>query len=336
MRVAACGVCGSDRALCAQDEDGYMRYAGRVRLPLIPGHEFSGTVVEVGPGVRRVRPGQAVVCDNIEWCGQCSACRVGATNQCEAVEEIGFTKPGGLAEYVTVPERCCFSADALVERMGSPHGYRVAALVEPAAVAYQGLFVEAGGIPPGATVVVYGAGVVGISCAALARSAGAGRVVVFKRRRNGAALAHSVGADAVYSWEELEEQGRRPADVVRELTSNRGAELQVDASGDLLRTVPEMLEALAPRGTVLLLGRQAGPVAVDLDPLVSAAGRVIGSLGHAGDRTFPPIVEYMARGDLDLRPLITRVVPLEQAPAVLGETDRPAGKTVVEPRGMAG
>lgn len=334
--MAACGVCGSDRALCAEDVDGYMRYAGRVRLPLIPGHEFSGRVVEVGPGVRRVWPGQAVVCDNIEWCGHCSACRVGATNQCEAVEEIGFTKAGGLAEYVTVPERCCFSVDALTERMGSPEGYRLAALVEPAAVAYQGLFVEAGGIPPGATVVIYGAGVVGLSCAALARSSGARRVVVFKRRRNGEALAHAVGADAVYSWEELEEQGRRPADVVRELTSGRGAELQVDASGDLLRTVPEMLEALAPRGIVLLLGRQAGPVAVPLDLLVSAAGRVVGSLGHAGDHTFPPLVERMARGELDLRPLVTRVVPLEQAPAVLRERDWPVGKTLVEPREVAG
>lgn len=138
LRVAACGVCGSDLALCARDEDGYMRYAGRVRLPLVPGHEFAGEVVEVGPGVQRVHPGAVVTCDNIEACGHCAACKAGATNQCTSVEEIGFTKWGGLAEYATVPERCCFNANPIVRALGAGEGYRVVALVEPAAVAYQG------------------------------------------------------------------------------------------------------------------------------------------------------------------------------------------------------
>jgi threonine dehydrogenase-like Zn-dependent dehydrogenase len=333
VRVAACGLCGSDRALCAEDEDGYMRYAGRVRLPLVPGHEFAGVVVEVGPGVHRVRPGDAVTCDNIVACGHCASCRAGATNQCASVEEIGFTKPGGLAEYAIVPERCCFDANPIVQALGAGDGYRVAALLEPAAVAYQGLFLEAGGVPAGGTVVVYGAGVVGLSCAALARAAGAGQVLVFKRRPGGEDLARAVGAEVVYAWDELQRQGRRPADVVRELTAGHGAELQVEASGALQATVPEMLEALAPRGTVLLLGRQAGAVPVELDRLVSAAGRVVGSLGHAGERTFPPLVERVARGELPLGALVARVVTLDQTPQVLQERLPPAGKTLVEPAG---
>ncbi len=335
VRVISCGVCGSDRALCAQDEDGYMRYAGRVRLPVIPGHEFAGVVEEVGPEVTALRPGQAVVCDNVEWCGRCPACQAGATNQCEAVEEIGFTKPGGLAEYATVPARCCFSADALVERFGTQQGYRLAALVEPAAVAYQGLFVEAGGVPEGGTVVVYGAGVVGLSCAALARAAGARRIVVFKHRRGGESLAYALGVDAVYAWEALEDSGHRPAQVVLELTGGRGADLQVEASGALQATLPEMLEALAPRSTVLLLGRHAGAVPAVLEALVTSAARLVGSLGHAGERTFPPVVDRMARGELDLRPLLARVVPLDRAVEVLQEDRWPPGKTLVEPAQVA-
>ncbi len=333
MRVAACGVCGSDRALCAQDEEGYMRYAGRVRLPLVPGHEFAGVVVEVGPGVRRVRPGDAVTCDNMVSCGRCAACSAGATNQCAAVEEIGFTVPGGLAEYVTLPERCCFDASRIVRTLGPREGYRVAALVEPVAVAYHGLFVEAGGVPAGGTVVVYGAGVVGLGCAALARRAGAARVLVFKRRRRTTERALALGADAVYAWEDLRAHGRRPADVVRELTGGQGADLQVEASGDMRATVPEMLDALAPRGTILLLGRQAGAVPAELDRLVSAAGRVVGSLGHAGEQVYPPLVDQLARGELDLRPLVARVVTLDGAPQVLGERNPPDGKILVEPAG---
>jgi len=121
--------------------------------------------------------------------------------------------------------------------------------------------------------------------------------------------------------------------VVRELTAGRGAELQVEASGALQATVPEMLEALAPRGTVLLLGRQARAVPVELDRLVSAAGRVVGSLGHAGERTFPPLVERVARGELPLGALVARVVTLDQAPQVLQERRPPTGKILVEPAG---
>jgi len=332
VRVVACGVCGSDRALCQRDGEGYMRYSGRVELPVVPGHEFSGEVVEVGPGVGKLRVGDAVCCDNMHACGGCRACLSGATNQCRALEEIGFTLPGGLAEYVTVPERCCWQVEGILARLGARDGYRAAALGEPAAVAYQGLFVEAGGVPAEGTVVVYGTGPVGLAAVALARQAGAGRVVAFKRRRQEADLALQVGADAVFAWEDLEREGTPASEVVRELTGGWGAELQVEAAGAFRDTIPEMLRALAPRGRIVLLGRSPEAVHADLELLVASGGRLVGSIGHHGAHTFPPLIEQMARGTLNLLPLIRRVVGLEEVPWVLQEPSWPAGKTLVEPQ----
>lgn len=331
VRVEACGLCGSDRALCARDADGYMQYAGLVRLPVTPGHEFSGEVVEVGPGVQRVQPGDAVCCDNMSTCGSCGACLRGTSNQCEQLEEIGFTVAGGLAEYVTVPERCCWNVNGILARLGARDGYRAAALVEPAAVAYQGLFLEAGGVPTGGTVVVYGTGPVGLAAIALARQAGAGKVLAFKKRRGESELARQLGADAVFPWEDLHRGGRLPSEVVREWTGGVGADLQVEAAGVYPSTVPEMLRSLAPRGRILLLGRWPSSVSVDLEPLVASSGRVVGSIGHEGARTFPPLIEQIASGTLDLLPMVRRVVGLEQVPEVLREPTWPSGKTLVEP-----
>ncbi len=330
MRVRACGICGSDRALCAEDEAGYVRYAGRIRFPLVPGHEFAGDVVDAGPEVANVRVGEPVVVDNMLPCGRCAACRSGASNQCEAVEEIGFTIPGGLAEYATVPARCCWSAQDVVARWGEARGYPLAALVEPTAVAYQGLFVEAGGVPEGCQVVVYGAGPIGLLAVALARAAGAGHVLVFKRTGDGGELAQQLGADRVFAWDDLRARGTRPAEVVRELTAGRGADLQVEAAGAFAQTIPEMLDSLAPRGTILLLGRSAQAARLELEPLVSAAGRIVGSIGHAGPRTFPPVVDLLASGRLDLWPMLRRFVRLEEAPGCLTESAWPPGKTVVQ------
>lgn len=317
VRTRACGICGSDRHMAQANGDGYMRYPGYTRLPVVLGHEFAGEVVETGTGVANLRPGDAVACDNMVWCGRCATCRAGAFNQCEALEEIGFTLPGGLAEYVRVPARCCWPIAPLLARWTGSEGFEIGALVEPAAVAYQGIFVEAGGVGEDTAVVVYGAGPIGLAAIALARAAGARPVVAFQRSAVRQELARRLGAE-VFSPDDLRTQGQRPRDVVMDRTGGAGAALQVEASGASADTVPEMLASLAPRGTILLLGRSPQPATVFLDSLVVAAARIVGSTGHAGPRAFPGVIEMMARGALDLRPMVTDRVPLEAAPAVLG------------------
>lgn len=335
VRVRACGICGSDRRMAQIDADGYTMYPGYTRLPVIMGHEFAGDVVEVGAAVGSLRGGDAVACDNMVWCGRCAACRTGAPNQCESLEEIGFTVPGGLAEYVGVPARCCWPITPLLARWNAA-GFEAGALVEPAAVAYQGIFVEAGGVADGAAAV-YGAGPIGLASIALLKAAGASPVVAFQRSAGRRALASRLGADAAFNPDELRVQGRRPRDIVMDLTGGRGAAFQVEAAGALPDTVPEMLASLAPRGTILLLGRSPQPAALFLDPLLAAAGRIVGSIGHAGDRAFPGVINMMGRGVLDLLPMVTHRIALEDVPAVLREgTGRSAGKILANPQRVGG
>jgi threonine dehydrogenase-like Zn-dependent dehydrogenase len=312
VRTRVCGVCGSDRHLVQSDGDGYVRYPGYTRLPVVLGHEFAGDVVEVGADVATLHVGDAVACDNMVWCGRCAACRAGAFNQCEALEEIGFTIAGGLAQFVRVPSRCCWPIAALFKRWAGPEGFEAGALVEPAAVAYQGIFVEAGGVREDSAVVVYGAGPIGLAAIALAKAAGARLIIAFQRSAIRQELARRLGAD-VFNPDDLHTVGRRPRDVVMDLTRGAGAVLQVEAAGAPADTVPEMLASLAPRGTILALGRSPQPATVFLDPLVVAAARIVGSTGHAGPRAFPGVIEMMGRGTLDLRPMVTDRLPLETA-----------------------
>jgi threonine dehydrogenase-like Zn-dependent dehydrogenase len=331
IRVRACGICGSDRHMVQTDPDGYTVYPGYTRFPVIMGHEFAGEVIEVGAEVTSLRAGDAVACDNMAWCGRCAACRAGSPNQCESLEEIGFTVPGGLAEYVGVPARCCWPIAPLLARW-KDDGFAVGALVEPTAVAYQGIFVAAGGPRDGAAVV-YGAGPIGLASLALLRAAGARPIIVFQRSAARRALAERLGADVVFDPHELRARGVRPRDAVMDLTHGRGAAFQVEAAGALPDTVPEMLASLSPRGTILLLGRSASPASLFLDPLQAAAGRIVGSIGHAGDRAFPGVIEMLGRGVLDLLPMVTSRIALDDVPAVLRDGAGPSsGKILVMPQ----
>ena len=93
VRIGACGVCGSDTHCYETDGDGYVLFSGPIRLPVVPGHEFAGTVVAVGSDVRKLRVGQLVAAEGMLNCGVCEACRVGQPNQCPDLEMVGFSAP---------------------------------------------------------------------------------------------------------------------------------------------------------------------------------------------------------------------------------------------------
>lgn len=100
----------------------------------------------------------------MNWCGECSACRAGLFNQCENLEEIGFSLDGAFAEYLVAKEKFCFHVEDLVPVYGSKErALEVASMVEPTAVAYNGMFTRGGGFRPGGNVAVFGAGPIGLS-----------------------------------------------------------------------------------------------------------------------------------------------------------------------------
>jgi threonine dehydrogenase-like Zn-dependent dehydrogenase len=330
IRVRACGICGSDVHLHERDRDGYMVYPGMIGTPVTTGHEFSGIVEAAGPDVVGVAPGDPVCAEEIAWCGECLACRSGLPNNCTRLEELGFTFDGAHAEFVAVRARYTWSLRPLLDAgVDERRAFHLGALVEPASVAFIGLFVTTGGFLPGSTVGVAGAGPIGLAAIALARAAGASRIVAFEPSLARRELAVAMGADTTHDPRELGGDGF--VAVARDASRGRGIDRWVEASG--ARGVAESMAAsLAPGGRIVLIGR--GPHTIQLDPedLIVRGGSMSGSIGHSGSGAFGRVIDLMAAGRLPMDRIVSATVPLDGMVAALeGLGDREAGKTIVEP-----
>src|ERR671937_1842207 len=154
VRVGAAGICGSDVEVLEG-----RRPAAYVRYPIIPGHEWAGTVEALGPGIDHIAEGAVVVAEGFRACGDCARCREGRTNLCSAeYAETGFTHAGAFADFLSVPSR-------LVHQLPPETDLNAAAVLEPAACVAQGLLeVE---LLPGRTVAVVGSGTLGLLAVAL-------------------------------------------------------------------------------------------------------------------------------------------------------------------------
>jgi threonine dehydrogenase-like Zn-dependent dehydrogenase len=328
--VRACGICGSDFHFVETDAQGYMLYPGLVRTPVVPGHEFAGVVEAVGPDVRDFAPGDLVCAEEIAWCGECLACRAGRPNNCTRIEELGFSFDGAHADFVVTRARYCWSLTPLLETgVPAERAVQMGALVEPTGVAYVALFVSAGGFLPGSSVGVVGAGPIGLAAIALARAAGAGRVIAFEVSEGRRTLALAMGADAVFDPSGLGPDGIALA--ARDVSRGRGLDMWVEASG-ATGVAESMAASLAPAGRMVLVGR--GPHTVDLDPewlIVRGAG-IQGSIGHSGSGTFGHVIDLMAAGRLDMPRIVSGTVDLEGAVELLdGTPRRESGKILVAP-----
>ena len=189
LRVTGCGICGSD-----------LHVAKTIGPPgTILGHEVAGVVEEAGRGVdARWRRGTAVVGRPLVGCRECSHCRRGRPDHCDAFTFIGMQRPGGFAEYVTFPADELFAVPAGVAQADQ-------ALTEPLAVARHAL--RRGGLRPGEAVTVLGAGPIGLAVTAWARALGAARIVVSDPLAERRELALAVGADAAVPPAEVPDAG---------------------------------------------------------------------------------------------------------------------------------
>ncbi len=330
VRVKRCGICGSDTHLYETDAEGYIIFSGSVKLPCIIGHEYSGVVVALGRNVKDFQVGDMVAAESIVWCGKCETCRSGAVNQCSHVELTGLTVDGALAEYVRVNALQCWKINRLNEQYAPDEVFDIGALIEPLGCAYNGMFVSAGGFMPGVTVVVYGVGPIGLGAVALARLAGASRIIAFDQVTERLAIARELGADCTYNVVTLAEQGVRPRDVVREQTGGLGAEFQVEAAGAANATMPEMECSLGGRGKIVYLGRATTRTPIMLNNLVTGANAIVGSRGHSGYGIYPNLIRLLSRGRLRVEAMISANFALDQVhDALLRSTARTDGKIMI-------
>jgi len=227
VKVAACGVCGSDLHGYGHPE---MGWAG-----MRPGHEITGFVDVCGDGVTLDHAGMVAV-EPIDGCGHCPRCDGGRYNLCAETETIGFGRlHGGLAEYVEVPAE---RLHPLPETMALD----VATLAEPLAVCVRAIRLS--GLGLGQTVAVIGAGTIGLLAIAAAKAGGAGSIHAVARHPRQAELARAMGADATYgdSAALLDALGDRACDIV------------VETVGGWARTLVEAVEIAAPGATIVNVG----------------------------------------------------------------------------------
>jgi threonine dehydrogenase-like Zn-dependent dehydrogenase len=326
VRVRACGICGSDTHCYETDADGYILFSGPVRLPCICGHEYTGEVVAVGPGVRSLRVGNLVAGEGMLYCGVCEACRRGRFNQCPSLEMVGFSAPGAYADLIATHEKHLWKLDGLADRLGSAElALERGATVEPIACAFNGIWVSGGGMQPGSHVAVYGCGPIGLGAILLARAAGAATIVAFDVVPERLAIARACGADSAWDPRAVD-----PAATVLDASAGYGADVQIEAAGAAKATMPAIERAFAPGGLMVYLGRTGDRAPVELDRLVTSAARIAGARGHAGGGCFPNLLRMMEHGVLDPTPMITSRMKLDDAIAGLKRsTSRTDGKIML-------
>lgn len=309
LAVAAVGICGSDMHMYERAADGYMLYPGLTRFPNILGHEFSGRVVAVGADVRDLKIGDLVTAEEIQWCGVCTACRKGLFNHCINMEELGFTTPGAMAQYIPVRARYCWKIDEIAERLGDEHEALVmGAIVEPTGVSYHAMFNRLTTWKPGVYAAVFGAGPIGLTATALALAAGASQVIVFDTSPSRRAIAHKLGATHV-----LDPVGLDLNLALRELTYGHGIDFVIEAAGAPQHTLAPLTTGLAVGATITHIGRSERPTPLSLEHYQVYGVQLAGSLGHAGHGTFQSVIRLMASGRLDLRPMVSDRLPLADA-----------------------
>jgi len=295
IRVAACGICGSD-------VHGYDGSSGRRIPPLVMGHEAAGFVEAVGSRVTKFQIGDRVTFDSTVYCGECAYCLRGEVNLCDRREVIGvscgeYRRHGAFAEFVAVPER-------IVYRLPNKMSFPEAAMVEAVSVAIHAVNVS--GVKKGDTVLVVGAGMIGLLTMQAARAAGVGRVLIADIDDTRLTLGELLGAD-----EALRGTGGLIAEATLMRTGGIGADVVFDAVGRT-KTVTESIDSVRKGGTVTLIGNIAPEVSIPLQKVVSRQIRLQGSAASSGE--YPTAIELIASGRIQVRPLISAVAPLEEGP----------------------
>jgi len=332
LKVGAAGICGTDAHLLLKDEDGYTKYDGHSKYPIITGHEFSGEIMEIGKAVKQnLKVGDLVSVESMNWCGECDACRMGMFNQCKNLEEPGLTFDGGFAEYAVVKARYCYLLNDIVNYYGdNMTAFELGSMIEPTGVAYNGLFVRGGGIRPGGHVVVFGAGPIGLAAICLMKTSGAAKLICFETTEERRQLAKNCGADYVYDPIQLSKDNVDQSELLMDLTNGRGIALFAECSGATNATYPVMAGALAIGGKTVQIGHSIGKTSIDLYPYMFNAGGISGSNGQSGQGIYSDVIALMASGRIDMRKMVTGRVHLEDIEEGLAQAaNRVSGKVLV-------
>ncbi|HQK91915.1 MAG TPA: zinc-dependent alcohol dehydrogenase family protein [Armatimonadota bacterium] len=286
IAVRACGLCGTDLHL--------LQGEFRPDYPLIPGHEYSGRVVEVGAAVREFRPGDAVAIDPNYYCGGCRYCQIAYPQFCENWFGYGVKRPGGFAEYSAVVEK---NVLRLPDGVPFEHG----AMVEPVACCLHG--VDLAGVRAGDHVVIIGAGGIGQILAQLVRAAGASTVTVSDPLPQKRELALALGATHA-----IDPEHESLVDSVMGMTGV-GADVVIEAAGTRA-SVTEALRVARKGGTVMWFSVCDADLSVAVEPYDLFMRELTVRTSFTNPFTSARALRLIAAGRVDLTPIISHTFAL--------------------------
>ncbi len=313
LRVEAAGLCRSDwHAWHGHDNVSV--------FPHVPGHEFAGTIAEVGSDVTRWRVGDRVAVPFVCACGRCLVCESGNHQVCPHQWQPGFDGWGGFAEYVALP-----AADVNLVKLPHDISFEIAASLGcRVATAYRAV-ATIGRCAPGEEVVVHGAGGVGLAAVMIARALGA-RVIAVDPSSGAREAAMRLGAANAL------EPGSLLLEQIRDVTSG-GPHLSVEAIGDSL-TCLTSIESLRPRGRHVQVGLLPAGTTTDPVPMhrvISRELEVLGSHGLAA-HDYPELLALVSSGRLRPELMVGRTIDLDDVPAafaLIGTPEQPPGITLI-------
>ncbi|MBV9777409.1 MAG: alcohol dehydrogenase catalytic domain-containing protein [Acetobacteraceae bacterium] len=313
IRISASGICRSDWHLW----NGDWTWVGlQLPQPAVLGHEMGGTVVAVGPGVKRASTGMRVTVPFNLACGDCPYCHEGRQNLCDnAAFPMMLPGSGGWAQYARIPNadlNCIPLPDEVDELSAAALGCRYM-------TAWRAMRAR-GGVRGGEKVVVVGCGGVGLAAVEIGAALG-GRVIAVDIDPEKLRQARELGAE-----QGIQAGGQEPkqlARAIKQAAGGNGVDLAVDALGSAATLLPGLL-ALRKGGRLAQVGltsqEDKGTVSIPVDVLVNKELSIVGSLGnpHAG---YPELLSLVASGRLRPRALVSREVGLDEVDAVLREMD---------------
>ena len=295
VRVKACGICGSD-------VHGFTGKTGRRIPPLIMGHEAAGIVEGFGKNVSGFEKGDRVCFDSTVYCNKCEACRAGLFNRCDKRQVLGVSVPefkrhGAFAEYVAVPWW-------IVSKIPDELSFVHAALLEPASIGTHAA--NRAPISNNDTVVVIGAGTIGLFILQAAKLRGAAKVIAVDINEFRLDIATKLGADKLINPLKSD-----LSEAILQETEGKGANVTLEAVG-YAKTFADAVAITRMGGYVVAIGNLEQKAEFDLQQLVAKEHTFTGSYASSGE--FRDCIELVASGKINVEPLISDVLPLKEGP----------------------
>jgi L-iditol 2-dehydrogenase len=292
IRPEAVGICGSDLA----------RYTGKLvdyEPPVVLGHEFSGTIAEVGENVTQLSPGDRIVCETHgTFCGSCYFCMTGQHALCSARKGIGYGVDGAYAEYV-------LARAEMAHLMPSSLEFEEAALTDTLTVALHAV-ADRARLEPGNIVVIFGMGPVGLLALQVAKLYGPSKVIAVDLSENvRLKMARDLGADHTIAAGSQDVIG-----AIHEQTDGKGADVCIDTAGSR-DALDVALHVTKPSGQVVVVGTHGKPEEIDVERMVTKQLAMIGSWSHTW-MNCETALQLLAARKVSTRILITHTFPLKE------------------------